>query len=267
MSIFAALLAFASAAAPAATDWQTLAPGAERAELALADAAPITVLRFDPREWQLEFVGTGNSEEPAQSARDWARRRGLAAVINAGMFRRDYKTHVGFVKFRAHLDNEHSNDYRSVVAFDANDANLPPFRVFDLDAPGVTMQSILADYSSAVQNLRLIRRPGIDQWPQQERRWSEAALGEDAAGRILFIFCRAPLSMHDFNEALLASDLGLVAAQHLEGGPEAQLYLHIGESEHEWFGSYETSFRENDTNAMAWPIPNVLGVRRRERRP
>jgi len=263
MPIFAALLAIALSATPdAPTAWQTLAPGAERAQLAIDNAAPITVLRFDPHAWQLDFAGVGNSEEPTQTARDWSRRRGFAAAINAGMFRRDYRTHVGFLKFREYVSG-HTNDYRSVAAFDAAAPDLPAFRLFDLDAPGVTMSSILADYASAAQNLRLIRRPGIDQWPQQERRWSEAALGEDRDGRILFIFSRAPLSMHDFNERLLASDIGVVAAQHLEGGPEAQLYLHMGDTEHEWFGSYETSFREDDTNAVAWPIPNVLGVRPR----
>jgi hypothetical protein len=29
------------------------------------------------------------------------------------------------------------------------------------------------------------------------------------------------------------------------------------------FGSYETGFREDDSNAVAWPIPNVLGIKRR----
>ncbi|HXD84363.1 MAG TPA: phosphodiester glycosidase family protein [Rudaea sp.] len=263
MLIFAALLTVASAAADIPTTWQTLAPGFDEAQLPLDTGAPITVLRFDPHEWQLEFVGIGNSEEPAQSARDWSRRRGFAAAINAGMFQRDYRTHIGFLKFRDHIGSSRTNDYRSVAAFDAGSPNLPAFRMFDLDVPGLTMKDILADYASATQNLRLIRRPGINQWPPQERRWSEAALGEDRDGRILFIFSRAPLSMHDFNERLLASDIGVVAAQHLEGGPEAQLYMHLGEAEHEWFGSYETSFREDDTNAAAWPIPNVLGVRRR----
>jgi Phosphodiester glycosidase len=265
MPIFTALLAVALSAAPdAPTTWQSLAPGCDQAQLPLETGAPITVLRFDPREWQLEYAGVGNSEEPAQSARDWARRHGFVAAINAGMFLRDYRTHVGFVKFRGYVGNQHVNDYRSVAAFGAIAPKLPAFHLFDLDAADVTMPRILADYDSAAQNLRLIRRPGVDQWPQQERRWSEAALGEDAAGRIVLIFSRVPLSMHDFNERLLASDLGIVAAQHLEGGPEAQLYLHVGQIEHEWFGSYETTFREDDTNAAAWPIPNVLGVRRRD---
>jgi Phosphodiester glycosidase len=112
--------------------------------------------------------------------------------------------------------------------------------------------------------LRLIKRPGSNQWGKQDRMWSEAALGEDDAGRILFIFSRTPFSMQDLNEELLAAGIGVVAAQHLEGGPEAQLYVRAGSFKLEQFGSYETLFRENDSNATPWPIPNILGVRPRQ---
>jgi len=111
--------------------------------------------------------------------------------------------------------------------------------------------------------LRLVKRPGSNQWGQQQKKWSEAALGEDDAGRTLFIFSRSPFPMHDLNRELLAAGIGLVAAQHLEGGPEAQLYVHAGSFEMEMFGSYETSFKENDANSIPWPVPNVLGVRPR----
>ncbi len=67
--------------------------------------------------------------------------------------------------------------------------------------------------------------------------------------------------MHDLNNELLAAGIGIVAAQHLEGGPEAQLYLHVGSLEMEMYGSHETSFRENDSNSPAWPVPNILGLR------
>ena len=125
------------------------------------------------------------------------------------------------------------------------------------------METIYQDYASLVQNLRLIKRPGQNRWRPQEKKWSEAALGEDESGRILFIFCRSPYTMHDLNNELLRLGIGLVAAQHLEGGPQAQLYLHVGEVELEISGSHRTSFRENDDISVAWPIPNVLGVRPR----
>ncbi len=69
--------------------------------------------------------------------------------------------------------------------------------------------------------------------------------------------------MHDLNRELLSMGIGLVAAQHLEGGPEAQLYLRVGDEEIETFGSFETDFEEDDDNDHAWPVPNVLGIRPR----
>jgi hypothetical protein len=151
-----------------------------------------------------------------------------------------------------------------MMAFDRRPGkNVPDFRIFDLDSPGGSVQAILADYSSAVQNLRLIKRPGMNQWGKQSREWSEAAVGEDSEGRVLFIYSRSPFSMHDLNQELLGSGVGVIAAQHMEGGPEAQLYVHTANIQLELFGSYETSFKENDQNAAPWPVPNVIGVRPR----
>lgn len=110
----------------------------------------------------------------------------------------------------------------------------------------------------------MIKRPETNQWNQQDKKWSEAAIGEDIAGRILFIFSRSPFSMHDLNHELLTSGIGIVTAQHLEGGPEAQFYLHFGNKEFDLFGSYETSFKEDDGNPTPWPIPNVIGIRPKE---
>jgi hypothetical protein len=256
--------------ADTSSGWQLLSPGMELKYLALprpkkTTGATLTVLRIDPHLWELEIMGTSRTGETAgHTAREWCERHQLAAAINAGMFKTDGKTHVGFMRFREHVNNGRANSYQSVAAFDARDPDaLAPFRIFDLDSPGVTLASILEDYRSAVQNLRLIKRPGANQWGQQDRMWSEAALGEDSSGRVLFLFSRAPFSMHDLNQQLLSAGIGLVAAQHLEGGPEAQLYVRVGETQLESFGSYETSFQETDSNAKPWPVPNVLGVRPR----
>jgi hypothetical protein len=250
--------------------WQLLSPGMELQYLAVTRphataGARLTVLRIDPHLWELEIMGTSRTGETVgHTAREWCETHQLTAAINAGMFKTDGTTHVGFMRFREHVNNGKVNSYQSVAAFDARGPGaLAPFHIFDLDSPGVTLESILKDYGSAIQNLRLIKRPGTNQWGQQDRMWSEAALGEDSSGRVLFLFSRTPFSMHDLNQQLLSAGIGLVAAQHLEGGPEAQLYLRVGEMQMESFGSYETSFQENDSNAKPWPIPNVLGVRPR----
>jgi hypothetical protein len=253
-------------------DWKQLRPGMDLATFSVKNPrlnkdAGIVILRIDPKHWEFALVGRSRSGEPQNmTAKGWCQKYNLTSAINAGMFAKDYSTHVGYLGTQGHVNNAHVNRYTSVAAFGPRRGKgLPEFRIFDLDDPNVKMEMIIGNYASAVQNLRLIKRQAENRWGQQEKMWSEAALGEDSAGRVLFILTRSPFSMHDFNRALLSLGIGLVAAQHLEGGPEAQLYLHVGRVTLEMFGSYETSFKENEDNAASWPIPNVLGVRPKPR--
>ncbi len=256
---------------PGITDgpWQSLAAGMDLGRFPASQPSKsgdsvITILRIDPELWSLEFSGLSLEEGSSRrTARQWSKAHQLTAAINAGMYGTDRSTHVGHLRFREHLHNDNVNAYQSVAAFDPRRDGLPQFRIFDLDSPGVSMETILQDYASLVQNLRLIKRPGQNRWRQQKKMWSEAALGEDESGRILFIFCRSPYTMHDFNNELLGLGIGLVAAQHLEGGPQAQLYIKTADREFEISGSHGTSFRQDDDISVAWPIPNVLGVRPR----
>ena len=153
--------------------------------------------------------------------------------------------------------SSHVNGYQSVAAFDPKPGrDVPPFRIFDLDAPRTTLKTILRDYDSVVQNLRLIERPGVSRWTRRDRRWSEAALAEDDRGRVLFVISATPMTMPDFNRSLLALDIGVVAAQHLEGGSWAQLAVNVGEARFEVVGN----------SGRARAIPSVLGLRPRASR-
>jgi exopolysaccharide biosynthesis protein len=270
MLIFAVLfgLIVQSINSDSAASWQSLAAGMDFQIIKIekptsAAKSQITVVRIDPKLWELVFICISQTGETSgKTAHEWCKSYKLTAAINAGMFDTNNKTHVGYLRYQENVNNGQVNNYKSVAAFDPkSDKELPQYKIFDLDIPGVTINSILKDYSSAVQNLRLIKKPATNVWNQQNRKWSEAAIGEDNAGRILFIFSRSPFSMHDLNEELLKSGIGIVAAQHVEGGPEAQLYLHVGNVELDLFGSYETSFKEDDGNTAPWPIPNIIGIR------
>jgi hypothetical protein len=222
----------------------------------------IVVLRIDPALWELKLLGISlTGDERGMGVRDWCEKQGLTAAINAGMFATDYRTHVGYMRMGDHVNSRGKNIYQSVAAFDPKRDSLPLFRMFDLDVD--SMAAIIRDYRSVIQNLRLIKRPGENRWVQKPEEWSEAALGEDDRGRALFIFCRVPYSMHDFNKILLSLPIGLVCAQHLEGGPEAQLYLKAGGVEIDLVGSYETGLIESGD--YGWPVPNVIGIVPRKR--
>jgi hypothetical protein len=251
--------------------WKPLAPGLELGIFGASRSneigdAKITILRIDPQLWELEFAGASQNQEEQQlhTAREWCEERGFVVAINAGMFQTDYLSNVGYLKAGDHLNNPGVNHYLSVAAFDPVVEGLPPFRIFDLDYLAITMEQIIGDYETVIQNLRLIKRAGENRWRQQSKIWSEVALGEDIDGNILFISCRSPYSMHDLNEELLQLGIGLVCAQHLEGGPEAQLYIKVDELEQQLVGSYETNFYERDDNHTPSRIPNVIGVKKRE---
>ncbi|UCE02915.1 MAG: phosphodiester glycosidase family protein [Candidatus Latescibacterota bacterium] len=243
--------------------WQEVLPGLEFGIFAarrksVVNDSKIRILRADPQKWALELVCARDHGEANRPARAWAERFDLVAATNAGMFGTDGTTHVGYLVAGTHENNTHVNGYRSAATFDPKTSDAPSFRIHDLEEPRRELESLAEAYETVIQNLRLIKRPGRNRWSQQDKMWSEAALGEDDQGRILFIFCRSPYTMHDLNEELLGLGIGLVAAQHLEGGPEAQLF--VAPLELELVGSYETGFNENDDNERAWDVPNVIGL-------
>jgi hypothetical protein len=260
-----ACLLLGSAATVTHAQWSSIADGMELGRFKTGAAtvvgdSTVTILRVDPRLWEFVLL---SGRDGLASARRWCELEGLSAATNAGMFATDYRTHVGFMRSDDETNNAAWNGYQSVAVFGAREDGGPRFRIFDLDDEALTTEDFDERYPHVVQNLRLIKREGINRWSPQEKMWSEMALGEDSDGWALLIFCRSPYSMHDFNEILLGLPIGIVAAQHLEGGPEAQLFIDVGETQLEVVGSYETSFNENNSNDRAWPIPNVIGVRRR----
>jgi hypothetical protein len=239
--------------------WRYIADGLDIADFIVSPKASsgdskIVVIRIDPKLWDIKLMSISETgDEKGKSAKDWCQDHKLTAAINAGMFDVDYKTHVGYMRTRTHKNSPRINGYKSAAAFDPKHDTLPPFYIYDLDV--TPLDTVAKYYHGVMQNLRLIKRPGENRWSQQERKWSEAALGEDSQGRMLFIYCGSPYSMYDFNHMIMALPIDLVCAQHLEGGPLAQMYIKHGETELELAGGYA-----NDLIQSARPIPNVLGI-------
>jgi hypothetical protein len=246
--------------------WRLLASGLELGRFARPARADnsemhIVVVRVDPAHWDLRLgLASETDGVDGLSAREWARRSGFAAVINAGMFATDYLTHIGYLQHREHVNNPRLSRYQSLAAFCPKIPEAVPFKIFDMDAPGFSLDAVKRRYNCMVQNLRLIKRPGQNRWDPQPKTWIEAALGEDSQGRALMIFSRIPQSMHALNEALLALPLQIVSAQHLEGGPEAQLFVSVGDFSLEIIGGYENSSGAGSLLGAAWPLPNVIGI-------
>jgi len=249
-------------AQPVAT-WEKLEEGIDLGKFPppYADAVgrhAVWVVRVDCKKHKLVALAKSQFQHDSLTADAWATRHKLKLVINAGMFALDHSEHVGFFRIAGvdHSPKVHP-EYQSVIAWDAPFSSLS---MLDLDEPDKVGEIKKLTQKNLIQNLRLIKHPRENRWQQQPKRWSEAALGVDSKGRALFIFCSQGVSMHDLNNYLLALPIDLQAAQHLEGGPEASLFLKAGDAEIHCIGSYETGFNENDGNGRFWPLPNVIGI-------
>jgi hypothetical protein len=240
--------------------WKSLAPGVDYRAFALEPeekkAGTLHVVRIDPTKAPLALGLASQDKRGKRTARQWCGDLHAVAVINAGMFQTDQIRNVGRLVNGAHVNHERWNDYRSALVFAPKDATAPAARLLDLDAGHEAADA----YRSAVQNLRLIKAPGKNVWKPNGRAWSEAAVGQDVEGRILFLFSREGYEMAAWNRRVLALPIGVVAAMHVEGGPEASLSLCTAAPALHLAGSFETGFNANDDNAAQWPIPNVLAV-------
>ena len=263
----AAIVFIHPAAGPARAQWDTIAPGVDYARFGIHASAPavnegIHVLRIDPARAKLRLLLASEQGRKNRTTAQWCEEFDLVASINAGMYLKDYLTNVGYLRNGSHVQNRRWNrKYKSVLAFDPRTADLPPAVMIDLDDPAATQKT--APYRAVVQNLRLMKDGGISVWQASERKWSEAAVGMDGKGRVLFLFCRYPFTMKEFNARIKSLRLDVTRLMHMEGGPVASLSVRTRDFSLHLSGSYETLVREDDLNMQQWPIPNVIGVQAR----
>jgi hypothetical protein len=225
----------------------------------------ILIVRIDPKVYNFRLLSISELAPGslAMNVREWADRYKLIATINAGMFQADLKANVGYMKNYAHLNNPRIHKtYTSVFAFNPKKAELPAAMVFDTDEHDI--KEIISGYHTVVQNLRLIKRPGLIRWAQQDKKWSEAALGQDQDGNILFIFSESPYTMHELSKILLSLPIKLECAMHLEGGLAASLYLRHNGIELGRMGRHEFSSIVGDINNEFLPLPNVIGITKKK---
>ena len=257
-------LSYPASAAQAREQWKFLAKGIEYGVFHVnpppeVGDGKIHIVRLDPTQAKLKLLLASEHDKKSRSTARWCKDFNLVAAINAGMFQEDYLTNVGYLRNGSYIQNKRwSSKYKSVLAFDPKKTGLPAAIIFDLEEPDAMKK--LGDYNAVVQNLRLIKGNGINVWEKSEKRWSEAAVGMDNQGRILFLFCALPYPMWEFNEAVKSLGLGMTRLMHMEGGPTASLSIRSRDVNVDLAGSYETTIDPDDMSSELSPIPNAIGV-------
>jgi hypothetical protein len=232
----------------AASPWQPLAVGVETRTMRLEDLGELRVVRVTPGKAKLALGLVSQERSLPRTAAEWLDHTKALAAINAGMYDTDLRSNVGHLHCGAHVNQARwSTQYQSALAFNPKDPKLPAFTMVDLDQSGA--RETVEKYDCVVQNLRLIRAPGENVWQPTKRKWSEAALALDKDGRLLLLFSRAPMAMDDYAKALLASDLNVVRAMHLDGAAPASLSVRGSDGRVDLGG-----------DGAQQPLPNVLLV-------
>ncbi|HVO65081.1 MAG TPA: phosphodiester glycosidase family protein [Syntrophales bacterium] len=244
--------------------WKILAKGMEYCVFHVSPPpetgnGKIHIVRVDTAQAKLRLLLASEHNKKARTTAKWCKDFNLVIAINAGMFQQDYLTNVGYLRNGFYIQNKRwSSKYKSVLAFDPKKNGLPTVIMVDLEEPDAMKK--LGDYNAVVQNLRLMKGNGINVWEKSEKRWSEAAVGTDDQGRVLFLFCALPYPMWEFNEAVKSFGLGVTRMMHMEGGPTASLSIRSREVNVDLAGSFETAVGPDETSSELSPIPNVIGV-------
>lgn len=246
--------------------WQQIEPGLELGEFPSPQISEvgdslIRVLRIDPKYFEFQLLNASASEQnQLHTAKAWCQKYDLIAAINSSMYQKDYRTSVSLMRTKDHINNPRLSKDKTILAFDGKTPNIPLVKIIDRQCEN--FDEWKEKYWTFVQSIRMISCKGKNVWRQQPQKWSTALIAMDQAGKVLFIHVRSHYSTHDLINILLQLPLQISRAMYTEGGREAQLYIRSGEQEYEFIGRYNGGF---GTTNNARPIPNVVGITRREK--
>lgn len=247
-------------------NWLQLAPGLDYAYAEAPIACNIgdshfSILRADSAYYFAEILSNKNTGRPNKTAEEWAESYRLRAVINAGMYQMDHATNVGYMNAGLKKNNGRFSKDKAFFASGINseEKGLPQWQIIDRDCQD--WEHLVKQYANVSQGIRMLNCSRANVWGQQQKYWSMVAVGTDSKGRMLFLFCRSPYSVHDFIAMAKELPIDIQRCMYLEGGPEASFYVQTADTIIGKMGSFETDFLETDDNIDFWSIPNVIGLR------
>lgn len=222
----------------------------------------IRVIRFDTALYDFKLFSSRWDGMPVPTLREWTEREQLSAAINASMFQKDGITSTGYMRRGEQTNNGRIvNSYGSFFVCSPRQSGIPLASVLDRNADD--WERLLPLYDVVIQNFRLMGPEGEQLWPENGPTHAIAAIAEDREGRILFLHCSDPISVHDFVEALKAhSGLHLDSAMYVEGGSEASLLINKPEGQELLNGMSPASIMLS-SRGIDIPLPNILGAVRR----
>jgi hypothetical protein len=218
---------------------------------------PITIVRFDLGAFE-PVLFTARDDGAARPLDRWVADEHLVAAINASMYEPDGRPSGLCVRTGV----EESPDDARFGGFYTLDAQR--FAMFGRDCAGVDLAQLRSAWPTIVATYRLLDCDGhAIAWIDPDR-YSAAAIALDDRDRLVLVHSRTPYRMRELAEMLADPPLGLRQAFFVEGGPEATLIVEAGDLHVREVGLPRNlpDGVEPDHDSL-YPLPNVLGLRRR----
>jgi exopolysaccharide biosynthesis protein len=250
------------------TQWKQISKGLEYGvfkapKKSYVGDSRIRVLRIDPKEYTFHLRNASSPKEgELMSVRQWAKKHNFVAAINASMYQKDRLTSISLMKSKSHTNNPSLSRHKTVLAFTPKKEDFTPAALI-IDRECEKFKEKKSRYKSFVQSIRMVSCQGKNVWKPSKQSWSTAAIANDKNGNILFIHVRSPYSTHELINILLELPLNIRTAMYVEGGQQAQMYVKGDDREYILLGRYRSQFTGNSIANFGWPVPNVIGIKKR----
>lgn len=248
-------------------DWEVLEPGLELRTFTSPEDGDraddgLTVLRIDPEQFDFKLFNASAEDNVSLTPKQWGQTKGLVAVINASMFQKDLLTSVSHMRTEHHVNNAYVSKDNTFLGFDPSVPDAPAVKIIDRQCDDAAAWR--KNYKTVIQSIRMISCRGENVWRSGTRRASVSALAVDSHDRVLFIHAQSESTTRDLIDLLMQLPLDIARAMYLEGGPQAQLFVDSGNRSLELAGRHPLF---GQGGAIAWPLPNVIGITRKTTAP
>lgn len=225
----------------------------------------ISVIKINPEIYKLELKIAAQTDSIFRTLPQWCSQESYVFAINAGMYSLSnrYKA-TGFMRNGDYVNNSTFKDaFNALLVYNPMVSNNPKARIVDLS--NEKYDDYRNNYSCFIQSIRLIDNTGSPiYWsPKSKLSCSMTIAAIDKHNHLIFIFTRSPYKPNEMIDFMLKSDLQIVSAMYLEGGPEASFYINLPDTSFGKFGSYVSQTYPTDKNKEFRKMPNVIGVKKK----
>jgi len=251
------------------SNWINLTKGMEYREIDAPQKSPvgdskISILRFERRLFDFNIFSATKYDSIPRDLHTWADTFDLNVVFNAGMYNLSKPlSSRAYLKSGSHLNNGTLiENFNLMMAMSPTVKHREEVEILDLTCENFNEMN--HEFNSYAQGLRMIDCNGSPMyWKKKIQSCSMLIAAEGEDGKFYLIFCRSPYTHNQMIDFMIGMPYKLRNAIYLEGGPETSLLIDVNGHCIEKIGSWVSDTWESDTNHHFWPLPNVVGVKKR----